>query len=114
MSDLSNKVEKAITELYSREQALKLALEDAAQKEHEYKLKLAQEFRKAEGTEKARTNAAMEACEKAHLDYIKADAVKAFTSQAIKDCLQVLSARQSLLTADVKSNAAYSNDKRVT
>lgn len=107
-------LEKSLTELYSREEALRTALNNAAEIEAEYKLKLAKEYRLAEGTVKDRENLALEKCKEEYIAYVKADAVRAFTKEAMRNSQQALSARQSLLTASVKSDLGYANDKRIT
>lgn len=110
----ANQLEESLTELYSREQALQKACVDAAEIEGEYKLKLAKEYRLAEGTVKDRESVALEKCEKEYLAYLRAEAVRAFTKEAMRNSQQALSARQSLLTASSRSDQGYSNDRRVT
>ncbi len=110
----ANQLEQSLTELYSREQALQKACIEAAEIEGEYKLKYAKEYRLAEGTVKDRESEALEKCAKEYLAYIKADAVRAFTKEAMRNSQQALSARQTLLTASSRGDLGYANDKRVT
>lgn len=109
-----SQLEKSLTELYGRETEYGTALQDDAEAEHAYKMKQAREYLAADGTEKARTATALIACELLHLDYLKKAAVKDFTKEKLRDSQQALSARQSLLTASVKSDLGYANDKRIT
>ncbi len=109
----SSRLEASLTELYAREQDYQTACEDSAQAEHRYKLKQAREYLSAEGTEKARTATALVACDEEYLDYLQKDAVRDFTKLKLQDSQQALSARQSLLTASVKSDLGYSLNKQV-
>lgn len=107
-------LESSLKELYDREKALEQAMYSAVEIEGEYKLKLAKEYRLAEGTVKDRENTALENCRDLYLAYIKADAVRAFTKEAMRNSQQALSARQSLLTASSRSDQGYANDRRTT
>lgn len=109
-----SRLEQSLTELYSRESEYGSALQDDAEAEHAYKMKQAREYLAAEGTEKARAATALIACETLHLDYLKKAAVKDFLKEKLRDSQQALSARQSLLTASVKSDLGYANDRRTT
>lgn len=110
----STRLEDSLKELYSREQEFGQALEESAIAEHVYKMKQAREYLAAEGTEKARAAQATVACEKEHLTHVKTEATRDFTKEKLRDSQQALSARQSLLTASVKSDLGYANDRRTT
>jgi hypothetical protein len=110
----SSRLEQSLTELYDRETAYQKACTDEAEAEHAYKMKNASEFLGAEGSVEARKATALVACDKLYLDYLRKAAVRDFTKEKLRDSQQALSARQSLLTASVKSELGYANDKRVT
>lgn len=110
----TSQLEQSITELYDREKDLRDACLSAAEIEGEYKLKLAKEYRLAEGTIKDRENTALENCQEQYLAWLKADAVRAFTKEAMRNSQQALSARQSLLTASTRADQTYANDRRIT
>jgi len=109
MSIESTNVENVITELSSREEAYKTACEKLADAEYAYKTNLAVKFNEAEGTVDNRKNSALIACKEQYKAYLKAEAVKDYTKEMLKDAQQVLSARQSLLSASVRSDNAYAN-----
>lgn len=112
MSIESDNVEKVITELYSREELYKSACTKQADAEYTYKTKSAVEFNGAEGSVDVRKNLALIACKDQYKAYLQAEAVKDYTKEMLRDAQQVLSARQSLLSASVKSDFGYSVDRR--
>jgi hypothetical protein len=114
MSVESNNVETVITELYAREVEYKSACINFADAEHAYKVDLAVEFGKAEGSVDVRKNLALIACKHRYAVYLKADAVKDYTKEMLRDAQAVLSARQSLLSASMKGDFAYATDRRTT
>jgi hypothetical protein len=107
-------VEKVIGELATRESSYITACTDVADTEHAYKMKLAREFVKAEGSVDLRKNLALIECNEVYKEFLTATAVKDYTKEKLKDCQSVLSARQSLLTASVKGDFAYATDRRNT
>jgi len=111
----ANQLEQSLTELYSREQEYGKALDDDADAEHAYKMKYSQEFLSSDGSnaDKCKADAIVKSADelKRHL---KAKAIKDFTYEKLRDSQSAMSARQSLLTASVKSDLSYANDKRVT
>lgn len=104
-------VENGLTELFSRETDLGEALNNEAQAEHDFKLKRAEEFLKADGTVDAREAKALIACKEQHLAYLKKKATKEFTHAKWKDALANVSARQSILSAEVKGDFSYATNK---
>lgn len=114
MSAESNNVENVIRELYTRETAYTESCNKLADAEHAYKVALAVEFGKADGSVDVRKNLALIACKEQYKAYLQADAVKDYTKECLRDAQQVLSARQSLLSASVKGDWNYSNDRRTT
>lgn len=105
-------VEQSLSMIFAREEDLRKALLDEAEAKHLYEVKQAKEILKAEGTEKVKVATALIACEDEYLDYLRKKAVATFTREAIQDAQQALSARQTLLTASVKSDFGYANDRR--
>lgn len=114
MSAESNNVETVIGELYSRESAYKEACEKLADAEHAYKVALAEKFGENEGSVDVRKNLALIACKEKYKAYLGAEAVKDYTKAYLTDAQQVLSARQSLLSASIKGDFAYATDRRTT
>jgi len=114
MSVESNNVEKVIGELYARETEYKNACTTLADAEHAYKVALAEEFGKADGSVDVRKNLALIACKVPYKTYLQAEAVKDYTKELLRDAQQVLSARQSLLSASVRGDFAYATDRRTT
>lgn len=113
MSHQSN-LEKALSELADRENSYENAVQDAAQKEHIFKMKQAKEFLQADGNVDTRKAAALVACDKEYFAHLTAEAIRDFTKEKLRDCQAALSARQSLLTASVKSDFGYATDRRLT
>lgn len=109
----SEDLETALHQLYDRETAYQTACEEEAEAEHAYKMKQAREFLDADGPVDVRKATALVACNGLYLDYLKKAAVKDFTKEKLRDSQQALSARQSLLTASVKSDFGYSVDRRI-
>ncbi len=114
MSAESNNVENVIRELYTRETAYTESCNQLADAEHAYKVALAVEFGKADGSVDVRKNLALIACKEQYKAYLQADAVKDYTKELLRDAQAVLSARQSLLSASMKGDFAYATDRRTT
>lgn len=104
--DREQKLEQALTLLADRETAYETACTEAADAESEYRIKLAQEFLKASGAVELRKNVALVAVEVQLKDRNKKEAIKEFTKEKLRDCQNAVSARQSLLYADVRTNRA--------
>lgn len=110
-SDTTN-VESSITELYNREKEYQTACENDANAEHKFKMKQAEKYLAGEGSIEARKAQALVDCKKEYLEHLQAKAVKDFTQVKMKDSLQALSARQSILTSSTRSDQSYANDRR--
>lgn len=90
--------------LPEREAAFEESCKVFATAESDYRIAYAEAFLKAEGTEKARHSTATIEVEKFLRERDRAEAVKEFTREKLKDCQITISARQSLLYADVQTN----------
>lgn len=111
---LKTDIEDTLSKLWDRETEFGTAVEAAAEAEHNYKMKDAEEFLKAEGTIDAKKATALKACGELHLNYLKKKAIKEFTRIKLQDAQDALSAQQSLLRAEMGSDALYSTDRRTT
>jgi hypothetical protein len=100
-------LEKALTEIYNREQEFTKACTEEAEAEHAYKMKHAREFLQADGAVEQRKATALVACDVLYSDYLKKKAVKEFTKEKLRDSQDALSARQSLLSYEIKTNFGY-------
>lgn len=103
-------VETTLAAIEEREKAYGEALNKDAEAEHQYKVEKAKAFLAAEGTEKARESASIIAVDKWMLEHLKKKAVKEFTREALRDAQDALSARQSLLSYEAKTNFGYANN----
>jgi hypothetical protein len=97
-------IEKAIIHLHERGDLYRQALMAKAEAEHAYKLARSEAFLKAEGTIKDKEALADLAVKDLHLKYLTADATAAFAKGSLEDCRAVISARQSILSAESKTN----------
>lgn len=102
-----NNIERSLADIWTREQEFGDAGQGDAEAEHAFKIKNAKEFLAADGSVEARKATALLACEKEHLDYLKKKAIKEFTREKLRDAQDALSARQSLLSYEAKTNFAY-------
>lgn len=102
-----DKIEQGLSTLWDRETAFQAAVEDDAMAEHAFKLKKAQAFLAAEGTEKARDARSIVDSEKLFLDHVKKKAVKEFTREKLRDAQMAITARQSLLKYQAQTDFAY-------
>lgn len=108
----THQLEQSLTEIYNREKEYEEACIADAEAEHIYKVKNATKFLEGEGTVDARKAQALVDCAKEHKAYLMANAVRDFTKEKLRDSQQALSARQSLLTASVRSDLGYAVDRR--
>lgn len=102
-----DKLEKALTLLADREDAFETACLVAADTETEYRIRFAVEFRKASGGAELRKQEAFVAVEKELDARNKAEAIKEFTKEKLRDCQSAVSARQSLLNANLRTSKAF-------
>lgn len=106
MNNQSDLIEKAIVELHVREKAYVEACEEYAIAEAEYKRKRAMKYLNADGTVADRNAQADLECWEEHKRKIAAETTVALTKALLEDCRQVLSARQSILSAQAKAGYA--------
>lgn len=102
-------IETSLSMLWDREQAFEQAAIEDAEAEHEFKMRHAKEFLTAEGSVEARKASALVASETLHANYLKKKAVKEFTREKLRDAQDALSARQSLLSYEAKTNFGSSS-----
>jgi hypothetical protein len=101
-------LEKSIEALWEREKAYEEALIDAAEKEYAYRMKYAAEFKLSQGSNAdARKQDATIATGVELQLRLKADAIAAFTKEALLDARAALSARQSILSAKSKNEPYF-------
>lgn len=105
--DRDQQLEQAL----DRVSVLETAFEDACvafgSAENEYRVQFAKAFLMAEGTEKARHNTAILAVERFLRERDRTEAVKEFTKEKLRDAQAAVSARQSLLSADVHTSRSF-------
>ena len=102
-----DRLEKALTDVEAIEPDFEKALLDYADAESLYRVRKSEEYLKAEGTEKAREAQAIIAVAKLLETRNRAEAVRDFLKAKLKDRQDAVSARQSLLSAEVKTNRAF-------
>jgi hypothetical protein len=105
--DKEQALEATLDAIHDRETAFGKALADYADAESEYRVQFAKAYLAAEGTEKARNSEAIVKVERFLRERDRAEAVKEFTREALRDAQAAVSARQSLLSADVRTNRAF-------
>jgi len=102
MNQIIEQIEKAIVALYQREKAYVTACEELAVADAAYKRKRAMCYLKADGTVADKNATADAECWEEHKRKLGAEATVALTKALLEDCRQVLSARQSILSANAK------------
>jgi hypothetical protein len=107
MSHSKDHLEACLDAIWSRENDFEIACTDLAEAEHAFKIKEAKEFLSADGSVDARKATALVNCEALHGDYLKKKAIKEFSREKLRDAQDALSARQSLLSYEVKTNFGY-------
>jgi hypothetical protein len=107
MLNREEQVEKALDRIPDLEVAFENACTGYATAESDYRIEFSKAFLRAEGTEKARNAEALIAVEKFLRERDKAEAVKEFLKEKLRDAQQAVSAHQSLLNAQVRTNAAF-------
>jgi hypothetical protein len=106
MQDNINNIEKTILELHKREKAYSEAVAAMVEAETEYRRKRAMIYLNADGTIADRNAQADIECWEEHKRKIGAEATLALTKALLEDARAVLSARQSILSAQSKTNLA--------
>lgn len=107
-------IEESLSRIWTRENDFQTAVQEEADAKHLFEMENAKAYLAADGTEKFRTATAMVKCETYHGDYLKKKAVLSFTRIKLQDAQNALSAQQSLMRAEMGSDAGYANDRRVT
>jgi uncharacterized tellurite resistance protein B-like protein len=105
----AEKIEKAIEELARREKAFADAQSVFADAEYDYRQARATEFLKADGTDKTREAISVQKSAAQMKRKIKAEANVHLLRTMLDDCRQVLSARQSILSAEAKVHVGTRN-----
>lgn len=108
MQDNIQNIEKVILELHKREKAYTDAVASMVEAETAYRRKRAMIYLNADGTVADRNAQADIECWEEHRMKIAAEATLALTKALLEDARAVLSARQSILSAQSKTN--YSMD----
>ena len=104
---LTEKLEVAMIEVDTREPEYGRLLDEEAVAEHAYKVRKAEALLAAEGTEKVKEATSVVESQKEFLRYLKAKAARVFMAEKLADAQSVVSARQSLLAYDGKTNLSY-------
>lgn len=107
MSTAVPDIQKSLTSIWSREQAFVTACLDEAAAEHEYKVAKARAYLQADGTEKTREASSVVDTETLFSKYLIAKATKEFSAAKLRDAQNALSARQSILNHETKSNTNH-------
>lgn len=107
LTDKEQNLENCLDAVADRESAYQEACEKYADAESEYRIEYSRAFLAADGTEKARQASAVLKVEKYLRERNRAEAVRDFTFQKLRDAQSATSARQSLLNADVRTNKAF-------
>jgi len=108
-SETNEQTEKTLAEIWRREKAFGEAVQASADAEHLWKIEKAKAFLAADGTEKAREAKAMIDTEDLHKDFLTKQAAMRFLREKLRDAQSALSARQSLMSYDAKTNFGYTN-----
>jgi len=95
-------IEKAIKELAKREQELEELWDDFVEKEHAFECAYTATFLKEEGSIELRKELAKSATFDLRLERDKAEAKLKLMQIKVKDCIQVISARQSILSSETR------------
>jgi hypothetical protein len=104
-------LETALDHIPALEDAFEMACKQFAESESEYRVRKSKAYLAAEGTEKAREAKAILDAERFLRERDKWEAVKEFTQTKIRDAQLVVSARQSLLTAEVRTNNVFTGGR---
>lgn len=99
-------IEKTIAELFVREKAYEESVTAYAEAEANYKEARADVFLKADGTVAERNASADTVCAELYRAKVQAEAIMSLTKLKLEDCRNVLSARQSMLSAQTKTALA--------
>jgi hypothetical protein len=107
IKDKDERLEQALADVAAIEPDFEKALLDYADAETNYRIAKSEKYLAAEGTEKAREAQSILAVAKLLRERNRAEAVKDFLKAKLKDRQDAVSARQSLLSAEVKTNQRF-------
>lgn len=107
LTDKEQVLEATLDAVTDRESAFGDACLAYAEAESEYRVQFAKAYLAAEGTEKARNSDAILKVERYLRERDKTEAVKEFSKERLRDVQMAVSARQSLLNADIRTNKAF-------
>jgi hypothetical protein len=96
-----------LTLLADREEAFELACREYAEAESLYRVRYARAFLEADGAVEFRKQTAIIQVQKELTERDRAEAVKEFTREKLRDCQSAVSARQSLLNATLRTSRAF-------
>lgn len=105
--DREQQLEKALNAVADREEAYQDACVKHAEAESEYRIQKSKEYLAAEGTEKAREATAIVKVERYLRERDRTEAIRDFTREKLRDAQSAVSARQSLLSAALRTNNAF-------
>jgi hypothetical protein len=105
--DKDEQLEQALDAVAEIEPDFEKALLAYADAETTYRVRKAEEYLKAEGTEKAREATAIIAVRKLLEERNRSEAIRDFLKAKMKDRQDAVSARQRLLSAEVKTNQRF-------
>lgn len=105
--DKDEQLEQALTDVAAIEPDFEKTLYAVAQCDSDYEVEYAKAFLAAEGSVDARKAAAIVKVEKFLREKNKNRAVKEFLREKLRDRQAAVSARQSLLSAEVKTNQRF-------
>lgn len=107
IEDKEQKLEAELDRMADREEAYETACVDAAKAESEYRIRMAEEFLKASGAVEQRKQEAIVAVQHLLRERDRTEAIREFTREKLKDVQQAVSARQTLVSADTRTNRAF-------
>jgi hypothetical protein len=102
-----DRLEQALDDVAAVEPDFEKALLDYANAETAYRVRKSEEYLKAEGTIQSREATAIVAVKQLLDQRNRAEAVKDFLKEKLRDRQAAVSARQSLLAAEVKTNQRF-------
>lgn len=105
--DREQLLEKELDRIAEIEADYAKACVEYAEAESEYRVQFAKAYLAADGTEKARNSEAVVAVERFLRERDRTEAVREFTRERLKDSQSAISARQSLLSAELRTNRAF-------
>lgn len=107
-------IDKCVLEVWKREKAYIAALDESTTAEHAYKIGYAKAYLKADGSIQAREAQAVIETDELLLNHLRAKATVAGMKVKVEDAQDVLSARQSLLSASAKADFHHANSRGTT